>query len=79
MPEFALALELARGSAEFRETGSGAGRRYRARFLPSDAERLRQVFEIVGRADATDVLIDDRPVPYARQLWLPLVWFFIHR
>ena len=79
MPEFALALELARGSAEFRETGSGAGRRYRARFLPSDAERLRQVFEIVGHADATDVLIDDRPVPYARQLWLPLVWFFIHR
>ena len=25
------------------------------------------------------VLIDDRPVPYARQLWLPLVWFFIQR
>jgi hypothetical protein len=37
------------------------------------------VFEIVGPADATDVLIDDRPVPYARQLWLPLVWFFIQR
>jgi hypothetical protein len=79
MPEFARALELARGAAEFRETGSGAGHRYRARFLPADAERLRQVFEIVGRADATDVLIDDRPVPYARQLWLPLVWFFIRR
>ena len=31
-PEFPKALELARGSAEFRETGSGAQRRYRARF-----------------------------------------------
>jgi hypothetical protein len=79
VPEFARALELARGAAEFRETGAGAGRRYRARFLPSDADRLRRVFEIVGTVDATDVLIDDRPVPYARQLWLPLVWFFIQR
>jgi hypothetical protein len=76
--DFASALDLARGAAEFRETGTGAGRRYRVRFLPSDAERLRQVFEIVGRADATDVLIDDKPVPYARQLWLPLV-FLIRR
>jgi hypothetical protein len=25
------------------------------------------------------VLIDDRPVPYARELWLPLVWFLIPR
>jgi hypothetical protein len=23
------------------------------------------------------VLIDDRPLPYARELWLPLVWFLI--
>ena len=79
MTNFARAIDLAQGAAEFRETGSGAGHRYRVRFLPSDAERLRQVFEIVGPAEATDVLIDDRPVPYARQLWLPLVWFLIQR
>ena len=75
--DFARALELARGSAEFRETGSGAARRYRARFWSSDASRLRDLFEIVGGAHATEVLIDDRPVPYARELWLPLVWFLI--
>ena len=45
----------------------------------ADAERLRDLFEIVGRSDATEVLIDDRPVPYARELWLPLVWFLIPR
>ena len=38
---------------------------------------LRDLFEIVGRLDATEVLIDDRPVPYARELWLPLFWFLI--
>jgi hypothetical protein len=78
-PDFPRALELSRGAAECRETDSGASHRYRVRFLPSDADRLRQVFEIVGPADSTEVLIDDRPVPYARQLWLPLMWFFIPR
>jgi len=78
-PDFERALELARGSAEFRETGSGASRRYRARFWSSDASRLRDLFQIVGPSDATEVLIDDRPVPYARELWLPLVWFLLPR
>jgi hypothetical protein len=76
-PEFGRALELARGSAEFRESGQGADRRYRARFWSSDASRLRDLFQIVGPSDATEVLIDDRPVPYARELWLPLVWLLL--
>jgi len=79
VPAFATALDLARGSAEFRETGSGAARRYRARFWSSDAVRLRDLFQIVGVSDDTEVLIDDRPVPYARELWLPLVWLLIQR
>ena len=79
IPEFDKALALARESADFRETGSGAALRYRARYLSSDARRLRELFLLVGNADATDVLIDDRPVPYARELWLPLVWFLLPR
>jgi hypothetical protein len=79
LPDFDRALTLARASAEFRETGSGASHRYRARFRSSDATQLRDLFQIVGSSDATDVLIDDRPVPYARELWLPLVWFLLPR
>ena len=79
VPDFDRALTLARGSAEFRETGSDATHRYRARFWSSDAARLRDLFQIVGASDATEVLIDDRPVPYARELWLPLVWFLLPR
>ena len=45
--------------------------------LSADALRLRTLFEIVGRLDACEVLIDDRPLPYARELWLPLMWFLI--
>jgi hypothetical protein len=79
VPDFDRALDLARASAEFREVGSGAAHRYRARFRSSDALPLRDLFQIVGPSDATDVLIDDRPVPYARELWLPLVWFLLPR
>ena len=60
-------------------TYRGPGHRYRARFFSSDAARLKDLFELVGRSDATEVLIDDRPVPYARELWLPLVWFLLYR
>jgi hypothetical protein len=76
---FARALELSRGAAEFRELGAGEMHRYRVRFLPSDVERLRDVFQVVGGSHQTEVLIDDRPVPYARELWLPLVWFLLPR
>ena len=61
------------------EPGSGALRRYRARFWSSDGASLRALFQIVGVADATEVLLDDRPVPYARELWLPLVWLVLTR
>ena len=77
MPDFARALELARASAEFRETGSAGARRYRARFWSSDAAEAPRSLPDRRPSDATEVLIDDRPVPYARELWLPLVWFLI--
>lgn len=76
-PEYARAVQLAQASAEYRQVGEGAQLRQRARFYPQDARSLRDLFQIVGRFDATDVLIDDRPVPYARELWLPLLWFLI--
>ena len=76
-PGYPRAVELARASAEYRETGTGSGFRHRARFCPAAAAELRDLFEIVGRFDQTEVLVDDRPVPYARELWLPLIWFLI--
>lgn len=76
-PDYARAVELARASADYREVGNGAALRHRARYQPRDAARLRELWEIVGRLDASEVLVDDRPVPYARELWLPLVWFLI--
>ena len=77
--DYERAIAMARDSAEYRETGTGDAFRHRARFWPTDALKLRDLFEIVGRVPDCEVLIDDRPVPYARELWLPLVWFLIPR
>lgn len=76
-PDYERAVALARASAQYHEIGAGAALRHRARFYPEDATKLRDLFEIVGRLDACEVLVDDRPVPYARELWLPLLWFLI--
>jgi len=76
-PDYATAIGMARASAEYRAIGSGDATRHRARFYPRDAVALRDLFQIVGRFDATEVLIDDKPVPHARELWLPLIWFLI--
>jgi hypothetical protein len=75
--DFEKALAKARASAEFRETGHGDDRRYRARFVSGDALRLKDLFELVGPVAGTEVLVDDRPLPYSRELWLPLIWFLL--
>ncbi len=78
-PDFETALELAQRATEYRVTGSGSATRHRVRFLPGEAIRLRTLFELVGSLESCEVLVDDRPVPYARELWLPLIWFLIRR
>ena len=75
--DYARAIEIARGSAEFRDVRSEKGPRHRVRFFPDNTATLRDLWEIVGRFDSTDVLIDDKPMPYARELWLPLMWILI--
>ena len=78
-PDFERALELARASAEYRCTGQGTARRHRARFLPDAPLALRDLYELVAAVPGSEVLVDDRPVPFARELWLPLFWFLIPR
>jgi hypothetical protein len=78
-PTYARAMEVARRSAEYRETGQGDERRHRARYYVDDIAGLRELFEIVGALDACEVLVDDRPVPFARELWLPLAWCLLAR
>jgi hypothetical protein len=72
------AIALARASDEYTEFTEDGERRHRARFFPGTRPMaLRDLYELVGGVPGTEVLVDDKPVPYARELWLPLVWFLI--
>jgi hypothetical protein len=75
---YTRAVELARASDEYVEVRTDGKLRHRARFFPGDRPlRLHDLYELVSGVPDSDVLIDDRPVPYARELWLPLVWLLI--
>ena len=78
-PGYASAVTLAKAGSDYLETGQGADLRHRARFTPERVAELRDVWQLVGRLDAVEVLIDDRPLPFARELWLPLLWYLLPR
>lgn len=71
------AVDIARSASDYREMGEDAAFRHRARFYPGEAARLRDLYQLVDGVAGTEVLIDDRPIPYARELWIPLVWFLL--
>jgi hypothetical protein len=78
-PDYATSVELARSTSDYLEVGSGERLRHRARFKPDQVVALRDLWQLVGRLDTSEVLVDDRPLPYARELWLPLLWYLIPR
>jgi hypothetical protein len=73
-PDYERAVALARAAVEYREIGTGAERRHRARFRTEQVAAMRELWRLIGRFDSSEVLVDDQPVPYARELWLPLLW-----
>ena len=77
--DYDRAVTLARKAPEYREFGTGVDLYHRARYFPENALALRDLFEIAGSYAGCEVLVDDRPVPFARELWLPLMWLLIPR
>jgi hypothetical protein len=76
-PEYARAVELARRSPVYREHQPGGTQRHEAAFEAAAAGTLRELFQLVGQRPGTDVLVDGKKAPYARELWLPLFWMFV--
>jgi hypothetical protein len=71
------ALRLARQSPAYLEQRNADGLVHSAAFEVDAARTLRDLFELVRGRPGTEVLIDGKKVPYAHELWLPLVWIFV--
>ncbi len=75
---YAKAIELAAGADEHKDVGEGATFRHLVTYFPGEQPvRIRDLYDLVGGVPGSEVLIDGKPVPFARELWLPLIWFLI--
>jgi len=74
---YAEAVALARQSAVYRETREAKALVHHAAFEAAGAGLLRELFHLVGERPGTDVLVDGKKAPYAREIWLPLFWIFV--
>jgi len=75
--EYTRACAAARAASAYRETPTADGIRHEAAFDTRAAGTLRTLFQSVGQRPGTEVLVDGKQVPYARELWLPLFWLFV--
>lgn len=73
----ARAVELARAAAVYREKKEGDRLLHHGAFETRQASAMRTLFQLVGSRPGTEVLVDGKRVPYATELWLPLVWLFV--
>ena len=77
-PDYDARFRWRVASAEYREPV----RVRRSVIAPASGRAMPSSCAICSRSSAASdakYSIDDRPVPYARELWLPLVWFLIPR
>ena len=76
--DYSRAVELAEAAAEYRVVGrrrrSSSTGLATTRTTPWGSSGCSRSW---GRHDGCQVLVDDRSVPFARELWLPLMWLLI--
>jgi hypothetical protein len=77
--DYDKAVGIARESKTYREFEEHGKPRHQAGFESTSALRLRDLFELVGHQGDTEVLVNGKDVPYAREIWLPLFWIFPER
>ena len=76
-PGLEPALALARQSPVYREEPGRDGPSYHAAFEAQAARTLLRLFEIVKERPDLELRIDGKRLPYAHELWLPLVFMFV--
>ncbi len=75
-PNYEKAVELAKKNPAYKEEGSGEWVRHSATYTPTEVDDLFALFNLVHEWDTTEVLVNHKRIPYAHQLWLPLMWFY---
>ncbi|MFZ2055707.1 MAG: hypothetical protein WAU81_16075 [Candidatus Aminicenantales bacterium] len=75
-PDYKKAVDLAKRNPAYTEEGSGEWVRHSATYTTAQADDLFALFSLVHEWDTTEVLVNHKRIPYAHQLWIPLMWFY---
>jgi len=75
-PEYKKAVAIAKRNPTYQEEGEGEWIRHSAVYTPAEVEELFQLFNLVHDWESTEILVNHKRLPYAHQLWLPLMWFY---
>jgi hypothetical protein len=70
------AMAAAKKSKRYRSEGTGRYRRHYATFGIDNVNQLHELFYLVSEYPSCQILVRGKRVPYGRELWLPLLWFF---
>jgi len=74
--DYESAVAIAKKSKRYRTEGSGRYLRHYATFGIDEVSHLHEVFYRVSEYPFCEILVRGKRVPYGRELWLPLLWFF---
>jgi hypothetical protein len=75
-PEYKKAVAIAKRNPTYQEEGEGEWIRHSAVYTPAEVEELFQLFNLIHDWESTEILVNHKRLPYAHQLWLPLMWFY---
>lgn len=70
------AVAAAKKSKRYRAEGTGPYLRHYATFGIDEVNQLHELFYLVSELPSCEILVRGKRVPYGRELWLPLLWFF---
>jgi hypothetical protein len=75
--KYSEAVTLAERAPRYRREGKDRWLRHFATYSVNEVQELRRLFSYVGEYPTCEILVRDKKVPYARELWLPFFWFFL--
>jgi hypothetical protein len=66
-------------SAHNRYTSTKVGRlmKHRIEFSTDQVWEIFQMYQMLEKSPHLEIFIDNRKLPYAATLWLPLLWFYL--
>ena len=70
-------VELAKRFPSYRESGDGKWKKHEVRFSREQVWELKEFFEVAQNLKELEVLVEGKRIPYGRDLWLPLLWFYL--